>query len=47
MLDEQEAPDTVINEKVLQAAFKMISVNLFRTFANKSKSNTFVKNTYR
>ena len=38
LLDEQEAPDTVINEKVLAAAFKMISENLFRTFANKSKS---------
>ena len=37
LLDEQEAPDYVINEKILEASFQMISVNLFRTFANKSK----------
>ena len=39
LLDEQEAPDYVINEKILEAAFKMISMNLFRTFANKSKQS--------
>ena len=39
LLDENEAPDYVINEKVLAEAIKMISVNLFRTFANKGKSN--------
>ena len=37
LLDEQEAPDYVINEKILEASFKMISMNLFRTFANKSE----------
>ena len=37
LLDESEAADYLINEKVLAAAFQMISVNLFRTFANKSK----------
>ena len=37
LLDEQEAPDVVINEKTLEAAMQMISTNLFRTFANKSK----------
>jgi hypothetical protein len=35
LLDENEAPDYVINEKVLAEAIKMISANLFRTFANK------------
>ena len=37
LLDEQDAPDFVINSKVLEAALQMISVNIFRTFANKSK----------
>ena len=37
LLDEQDAPDYVINEKTLEAAMQMISINLFRTFANKSK----------
>ena len=37
LLDEQEAPQYVINEKTLEASMNMISVNLFRTFANKSK----------
>ena len=37
LLDENEAPDYVINEKVLSEAIKMISANLFRTFANKGK----------
>jgi len=37
ILDENEAPETIINEKVLIEAFKMIQANLFRTFSNKSK----------
>lgn len=37
VLEENEAPDTVINEKVLAEAFRMIQVNLFRTFTNKGK----------
>lgn len=37
ILEDNDAPDTVINEKVLNEAFKMIQVNLFRTFTNKSK----------
>lgn len=37
LLDEHEAPDYVINEKVVTEGMKMISANLFRTFANKSK----------
>lgn len=37
ILDENDAPSTVINEKVLIEAFKMIQANLFRTFSNKSK----------
>jgi len=39
LLEEQEAPDYVINQKVLLEAMKMISANLFRTFANKSKTS--------
>jgi hypothetical protein len=37
VLEENEAPDTVINEKVLVEAFRMIQANLFRTFTNKGK----------
>jgi len=37
VLDEPEAADYVIKERVLEAAIQMIRTNLFRTFANKSK----------
>jgi len=37
VLEENEAPDTVINEKLLIEAFRMIQANLFRTFTNKGK----------
>lgn len=37
VLDETDAIDHIIKERVLEAAMQMISVNLFRTFANKSK----------
>lgn len=39
VLDEQEASETVINEKTLGEAIKMISANLFRTFSNKGKNS--------
>ena len=41
VLDESDAIDHIIKERVLEAAMQMISVNLFRTFANKSKSRLF------
>jgi len=37
VLEESEAPDTLINEKVLTEVFRMIQANLFRTFTNKGK----------
>lgn len=37
VLDEPEAAEHIIKERVLEAAMQMISINLFRTFANKSK----------
>ena len=37
VLDEPEAAEYIIKERVLDAAMQMISANLFRTFANKSK----------
>ena len=37
VLDESESVDTLLNDKTMVEAFKMISSNLFRTFANKSK----------
>jgi hypothetical protein len=37
VLEESEAPDTLINEKVLIEVFRMIQANLFRTFTNKGK----------
>ena len=40
VLDEPEAADYIIKERVLEAAMDMISANLFRTFANKSKCIT-------
>lgn len=36
VLDEPEAADFVFKERVMEAAMQMISVNLFRTFANKN-----------
>lgn len=39
VLEEADAPDTIVNDKVLTETFKMIQVNLFRTFTNKSKSS--------
>lgn len=41
VLDENEAIDTLMNEKVLQEAFSTIGLNLFRTFANKSKTLSY------
>jgi hypothetical protein len=37
VLDEAEAAEYIIKERVLEAAMQMIQANLFRTFANKSK----------
>ena len=37
ILEDSDAPDTIINEKVLVEAFKTIQANLFRTFTNKCK----------
>ena len=37
VLDEPEAAEYIIKERVLEASMQMISANLFRTFANKSK----------
>lgn len=44
VLDEPEAADYVIKERVLEQAMQMISANLFRTFANKSKETNVVIN---
>ena len=41
VLDEPEAADYIIKERVLEATMQMVSANLFRTFANKSKSFIF------
>ncbi len=41
VLDEPEAAEYIIKERVLDAAMQMISANLFRTFANKSKLLTW------
>ena len=41
VLDETDAIDHIIKERVLEAAMQMISVNLFRTFANKSKQHPY------
>lgn len=41
VLDENEAVDTLMNEKILQEAFSTIGLNLFRTFANKSKTLSY------
>jgi len=37
VLEESEAHDTLINDKVLTEVFRMIQANLFRTFTNKGK----------
>ena len=42
VLDEPEAAEYIIKERVLEAAISMVSANLFRTFANKSKSCTTI-----
>lgn len=37
VLDESEAADVLLSDKIMAEAFKMICSNLFRTFTNKSK----------
>ena len=41
VLDENDAATTILVEKVLTDAFQMIGVNLFRAFANKSKTLSY------
>jgi len=41
VLDENEALDLISDEKVVQEAFQTIGANLFRTFANKSKTLSY------
>lgn len=36
VLDEPEAADYIVKERVLESAMQMISANLFRTFSNKN-----------
>ena len=47
VLSEPEAADTLLNDKILTEAFKMISANLFRTFSNKSKRGALTLQTTR
>lgn len=39
VLDENEASDVLLSDKIMAEAFKMICSNLFRTFTNKSNQN--------
>lgn len=39
VLDESEAADVLLTDKIMADAFKMICSNLFRSFTNKSKQN--------
>ena len=39
ILDENEASDVLLSDKIVAEAFKMICSNLFRTFTNKSNQN--------
>ena len=39
VLDENEASDVLLSDKIVAEAFKMIWSNLFRTFTNKSNQN--------
>jgi hypothetical protein len=41
VLDESEAASTLFVDKVLTDAFQMIGTNLFRAFANKSKTLSY------
>lgn len=41
VLDESDAATTVLVDKVLTDAFQMIGINLFRAFANKSKTLSY------
>jgi len=41
VLDETEAASTLLVDKVLTDAFQMIGTNLFRAFANKSKTLSY------
>lgn len=41
VLDETEAANTLHNSQILEAAIQMIGINLFRTFANKSKTLSY------
>lgn len=40
VLDENEASDVLLSDKIVAEAFKMICSNLFRTFTNKSNKNS-------
>jgi hypothetical protein len=41
VLDESEATELISNDKIIQEAFVMIGTNLFRAFANKSKTLSY------
>jgi hypothetical protein len=45
ILDDPGAVMHLLNEQVLKEAVRMIEVNIFRTFTNKSKKH-FVTHTY-
>lgn len=40
ILDDSEAPETLLNEEVLQESMQMISKNVYRTFTNKANLKT-------
>lgn len=41
VLDESQAFESLHNERILSEAFTTIAANLFRTFANKSKTLSY------
>ena len=41
ILDDQNAYDYLLTEEILKESMMMIEANIFRTFANKSKSPDF------
>jgi serine/threonine-protein phosphatase 2A regulatory subunit B' len=41
VLDENDAVELIASDKIIQEAFNMIGANLFRTFANKSKTLSY------
>ena len=42
ILDDQNGVEVLMTEDILKASMEMIQINIFRTFANKSKYQSLI-----